>query len=104
MVDVRVDPGGPVVRLTGELSAETTDAFVGAVHEAFRAARGDVVLDLRDVHYLDSSGVRAIVDCWRSGRADGRRIMVDGQTGIPAQVLDVCGLTDLLGRGSGAGD
>lgn len=46
-------------RLEGELDVAETDVFLSGVGDI--AGRGDVVLDLRDLQFIDSTGVRALL-------------------------------------------
>ena len=46
-------------RLEGELDVAETEVFLAGVGDI--AGRGDVVLDLRELAFIDSSGVRALL-------------------------------------------
>ena len=65
-VETERTEGGPQVRLIGELDL---DAYFG-IYELLRNAQldgtPDVVVDLRAVAFIDSSGIRR---CWRPTRA-----------------------------------
>jgi anti-sigma B factor antagonist len=54
-----------------------------------------VIVDLTDVEFLDSSGIRALVHGARSIEDVGGRLLVEGASGAVARVLE---LTDLLRR------
>jgi anti-anti-sigma factor len=61
------------VRLAGELDIATTPQLEGALR-ALRARL--VVLDLRELAFMDSCGVHAIVDASIRARDVGRRILL----------------------------
>jgi anti-sigma B factor antagonist len=82
--------GATWVRVAGELDLATSPQLQRAVEEARLGARL-VVLDLRELAFIDGSGVHAILDAARQARAEGRRLMlVRG----PAQVDLVLTLTE----------
>jgi anti-anti-sigma factor len=57
----RIAPGqdARTFRLEGELDVAETDIFLGGVGDV--AGCGDIVLDLEDLAFIDSSGVRALL-------------------------------------------
>jgi anti-sigma B factor antagonist len=68
-------------------------AVVPRLTEALRDAQHEarlVVLDLRELTFLDTAGVHAIVDAGFDARCDGRRLFL---VGAPARVQRVFGLT-----------
>jgi len=60
LLDVEVDEGARSARLRGELDLSTTEMFANVV-EPLIAAGGDVVLDMRDVTFVDSTGLRELL-------------------------------------------
>lgn len=81
--------GAVVVSPTGELDLATTCQFERALRDAQTEA-GEVVLDLRDLTFLDCSGLRVILDAAKRARRAGHRLtVVPG----PAQVDRVFTLT-----------
>jgi anti-anti-sigma factor len=81
--------GAAWVRVTGELDLATSPDFRQTVGEAQRAVRL-VVLDLRELYFIDCSGVRVILDAaLDSRRSGGRLLIVRG----PSQVDRVLTLT-----------
>src|SRR5688500_12492781 len=52
------DDGSTTVSVAGELDLATADEFARAVRSGL--ARGPVLIDLREVTFMDSSGVRAL--------------------------------------------
>lgn len=89
--------GRRVVAATGELDLATAGALEDAVLPAVREGR-HVVLDLRGLDFMDSSGVRVIVAAHvAAGEHDGRLSLVRLESGTPIQrVLEISGLDSVL--------
>jgi anti-sigma B factor antagonist len=89
----QIDSGGSAawVQAAGELDLATSPQFRQKLGEAQRAAHV-VVLDLRELCFIDSSGVHVILDAARDARRNaGRLLIVRG----PAQVDQVLTLTEV---------
>jgi anti-anti-sigma factor len=67
--------GAAWVHVAGELDIATTSQLDRTLREAESQTRL-VVLDLRDVPFMDSSGVHAIVDASLRAREVGRRLVL----------------------------
>ena len=79
------------VQVAGELDLSTSAQFRQTVGEAQRAV-GLVVLDLRELSFIDSSGVHVILDAARDARrCEGRLLIVRG----PAPVDRALALTNV---------
>jgi anti-sigma B factor antagonist len=63
------------VQVTGELDLATSPQFRQRLGEAQRAVRL-VVLDLRELCFIDSSGVHVILDAARDFRRSGGRLLI----------------------------
>jgi anti-anti-sigma factor len=64
---------------------------------AVLAGTGPVVVDLRRVSFMDSSGVQALVDGYHTAVVAGGTLTVRGAHGTAARVVHVVGLGRLLG-------
>jgi anti-sigma B factor antagonist len=81
--------GAAWVQVTGELDLATSPQLRQTLQEAQRSVRL-VVLDLRELSFMDGSGVHVILDVARDARREGGRLLlVRG----PAQVERVLTLT-----------
>jgi anti-sigma B factor antagonist len=63
------------VRVEGELDLATSPQFRQTLGEAQRAARV-VVLDLRELSFIESSGVHVILDAAGDARRNGGQLMI----------------------------
>jgi anti-sigma B factor antagonist len=93
---IDVYPQGEVVRVVpaGELDLATA----GELEAQPQELRGfeHVVLDLRKLTFLDSTGIRLIFSEDRSARSSGRDFsLINGPPAVQ-RVLDICGLSDQL--------
>jgi anti-sigma B factor antagonist len=85
-----------------QVSVEEVDrASVGVLDEQLAAALrdhtgGTLVVDLGAVRFLDSSGIRALIDADRTAARDGGRVNVVGATGVVRRALEVSGVWDHL--------
>lgn len=94
---IDVEPRRDVVRVCprGELDMATVDAVREQVDELLAAGFSRLVLDLRDVTFMDSTGLRLVIELARSSEGDGWKLaLVDG----PAAVRRVFDATALRAR------
>ena len=86
-------PGGVRITPRGELDI-ATQAELRAVLE--RHAAGCVTLDLGELRFIDSSGLRLILETAEAARRDGHDLVV--LPGVPAvqRLFDLAGVTELV--------
>ncbi|MGH2716635.1 MAG: STAS domain-containing protein [Thermoleophilaceae bacterium] len=87
----------PVVVVTGEIDMATAPMLERELSAAIETAAGAVVLDLVDVSFFDSSGLRVAIVAHRDLKEQGRRLAVvcDPQ-GHVRRTFGLAGLADLL--------
>jgi anti-sigma B factor antagonist len=83
--------GAAWVQVAGELDLVTSPQFRQTLGEAQRSVRL-VVLDLRELSFIDSSGVYVILDVARDARRGGGRLLI---VRGPAQIDQVLKLTNV---------
>ena len=95
---VDVHPERDTVRVVpvGELDLATADLLENQLHELRSAGFERVVLDLRELTFIDSSGIRVVVA--EHGFAERAEYAFSLICGPPAvhRALEVCGLLGLL--------
>lgn len=69
------DPDSACLHVAGELDIATAPQLDLALHEAVDRAQL-VVLDLRDLDFIDVAGVRVVVSARARARLAGRRVVV----------------------------
>lgn len=81
-----------LVRCHGELVAGVTDVLLSEVRQLIPDSKR-IVLDLKDLSYLDSSGIGTIVRLYVTAKSNGCDLELANISGRVRQIL---GLTDLL--------
>jgi anti-sigma B factor antagonist len=96
-LDVREDGDRLVIRPAGELDLATAPELEGVLLPAVREGRS-VVLDLRGLEFLDSSGVRTIVEAHGQATEAGGRFGVvrPGEGSDVWRILEVSGVDRVL--------
>jgi anti-sigma B factor antagonist len=93
-LDIEVSGDGPVttVAVSGEIDITTAPQLEAAVAELQPAER--LVLDLRGVSFMDSTGVRLVMALDLRSRAEGWAFAIARSSGPVAHVLDLCRIPD----------
>jgi anti-sigma B factor antagonist len=89
-----------VLRVGGEVDLVNAHELAAALAEAAEAG-GELVVDLREVPFMDSTGLRSIIQMRERFERDGRpplRVRLD-EEGPVARLLDLVGLRDVLTDG-----
>ena len=99
LVITEIDPN--CVALQGEIDAHSApvlaDRFV-----MLPAGDGDIVIAMAEVTFIDSSGLRVLIDLQQRAGDAGRRFLLDAPSQSVTRLLEVSGLSDhfTIGRGS----
>ena len=83
----RLDEGA--LKVTGELDVATAPQLTSALSEA--SPEGEVVLDLSELTFLDSCGVRSILELARTRNGNGPVVIVDASPAVVRvfEILDL---------------
>jgi len=85
-----------VVRLAGELDMATAARALDALRATDLSAVRSLVVDLADVSFCDSSGLRLLLHLRQAMVEHGGGFDAVGAHGIVASTIDVTGLTEVL--------
>lgn len=99
LIQTRRSRDSLIVRLTGELDLETVDAFRMEVRKELEASERlrHVILDLRGVTFIDSSGVGAILGRYRDIHGSRRgKLVAFGPRPQVRRVLEIAGLMRVM--------
>jgi anti-anti-sigma factor len=86
-----------VVWLRGELDLDSAEPALDVLTDAL--SNGDLVIDASELAFIDSSGIRSIVEAYRAahrGVGEGRRVTVRAPTAQVRRVLEITGLDGLI--------
>ena len=90
--------------ISGTLDLNAAEEFDAAFQQLVDRGARLVVLDLRSVEFLDSSGLRSIVLASSSLADRGGRLTVSGLSGAAERVLELTGVLEQLRRGEHEAD
>jgi anti-sigma B factor antagonist len=76
-VDVHRDRNALVVWATGELDMSSTEELKNGLRRAFESRAGLIVLDLRGITFMDSTGTRLLLWAADRSRETGDRLRID---------------------------
>ena len=93
----RHDDGVGVVRLEGELDLSVVNELEDELQQALQNAATGLHVDVADVTYIDSSSVGAIMRTFAVALNEGKTLRVVNARGIPRRVLELAGVSDILG-------
>ena len=96
--DVRVAESHGLTRVcpVGEVDLATVDRVRHELEAVKAAGARRVALDLRDTTFLDSSGLRLIVEAQHSSNADGWQFgVIPGPPGVQ-RALEIAGLSNFV--------
>ncbi|MFJ5899545.1 STAS domain-containing protein [Streptomyces sp. NPDC093064] len=89
------DDGSCVVALAGEVDLDCSAQLRDALLSCPETAPGTVV-DLRDVTFMDSSGINALIAAHRAAQAGGTRLRLAAPQEAVLRVLQLVGLDTLI--------
>jgi anti-anti-sigma factor len=87
-----VEVEGDVIRLRGDLDAHTASLLDDAIREVVESGAERVVLDLAEVGFVDSRGLRSMVQA--RGPAGERDVVLRSPSRAAARILEITGLDD----------
>ena len=90
------EPYGFRAALSGEIDLSTIEDVESGVREAIADKNGVVALDLREVSFLDSSGLRLLLQLHKDLDEAGRRLVVVQGPRRVARVFELTGAQDQL--------
>jgi anti-sigma B factor antagonist len=88
--------GASVLAVTGELDLDTSPELESRLTRAFDAGAELVILDLRGVEFMDSTGLRVLLSAHQRAHESGRRFALVRGADQVERVLTLTGVRDLL--------
>lgn len=90
-IEVRTEKGISIVALNGDVDLQFSPKLRKKLLELL-ADRRDVLVDLAEVRYIDSSGVASLVEAYQTARKHGTRFGLVGVSAAAMRVLQLARL------------
>lgn len=95
-IDSQKEGDALVVTVQGELDLATAPALRERLSQAVEGGESSVVLDLSGLRFLDSTGLRVLIETHhRLAEGDGS-LVLRGVADTTARVLEIAGLTEMF--------
>jgi anti-sigma B factor antagonist len=101
-VERRDEGSEAVVRLEGELELSTATPVRHELDRALATSSERIVIDLRALDFLDSTGIQVLVDAHERCGASARSLTLLLAPGPARRALEMCGLLELFDHTSEA--
>lgn len=95
-VDVREEGGATLLAVSGELDLRTSPELEEQLSRAFDGGAELVILDLRQIEFMDSTGLRVLLSAHQRAHETGRRFALVRGADQVERVLTLTGVRDLL--------
>lgn len=97
-LDVTVHRRGTVLRVGGEVDVVSVSELRDCLHQVIQAGSRQVVVDLRQVRFIDSVGLGVLLATHRRlhGLGEGALLQLVCADGLARQILHVTGLDRVL--------
>lgn len=80
----------------GELDLATVDEVATTISELRAVGFTEIVLDLRQVDFIDSTGLRLLLQLRADAARDGHRITLVSPDPVVGRIFDITGTRDLF--------
>ena len=95
-VDLRGEPPVAVMALRGNIDRDAMASLTKAYEAAVVADPKVVLLDFRNVDYINSTGIALIVGVLGRARAESRRVLASGLTEHYERIFAITRLSDFI--------
>jgi anti-anti-sigma factor len=96
-IESRQDGGDYIIRVRGELDLAQCEKFETELKNALQSDASAVLLDLRELNFIDSTGIRALLLAVGLSEANGSRLRVARETSRAVQrTFDMTGVGERL--------
>ncbi|HEY9577371.1 MAG TPA: anti-sigma factor antagonist [Pseudobacillus sp.] len=95
-IDVKETEQQTKVRIAGEIDAYTAPKFRETVFPYTEKENSNIVIDLSEVSYMDSTGLGVFVGLFKSLNANGGTLQLVGLSERLRRLFDITGLADIM--------
>jgi anti-sigma B factor antagonist len=96
-VSVRSDSTATIITVRGEIDMVTAPALNAELGEVVQAEEGDVLVDLKDIAFIDSTGLHVLLNAQRRLVRQGHHLFVICEDGPVRRVIQLAKLEETLG-------
>ncbi|MCF4151424.1 STAS domain-containing protein [Dethiosulfovibrio sp. F2B] len=89
-------PKGKVVAVSGRLDTLTAPGFESSVLALLGDGIGAMVVDLSELEYISSAGLRSILAVAKKASTDGTTVSLCGMKGVVEEVFSISGFDSFL--------
>ena len=93
---VESDGAAAALRLSGEMDISSEDTFAATVGACIADGASEVLVDLSRLTFIDSSGLRMLIELWQKSRKNGLDLSMVQGTGQVRRTMEIAGLDRLL--------
>ena len=83
--------GKTAVVVSGEVDAATSDTLRAAIFDVIEGGQSSVVVDMSEVSFIDSSGLRVLIGGYKAADAAGGSLKVGSPSGAVVRLLEITG-------------
>lgn len=88
------DPQTMLVTVNGEIDAASSGALRGGVKDALAGGYKRVVLEMTGVSFMDSAGLRALIDTQALAENSGGTVRIEAASEAVSRLLEMTALTE----------
>jgi anti-sigma B factor antagonist len=94
--DVRREGNKAFIDLSGRIDATAHQLLDTMYREAVQDSPSEIVLNFKDVEYINSSGIASIVGVLAKARTDGRAVAASGLSDHYRHIFEITRLSDFM--------
>ena len=89
--------GVVIIAPSGELDMSNSEVLEEAIDKARQDGAKNLIVDLRALSFMDSSGLRLLLNTWNESKLSDRRLsIVVSTSGLVRRVLEISGCDSIL--------
>lgn len=85
-----------VFRLQGKLDSSTSSEFESVIAEAVENGSGGLIVDLGQLHFMASAGLRVLLGAVKRLTLEGRPLRVFGLNGLVRDTFEISGFISII--------
>lgn len=95
-INVSERNGAVIVTPVGSMDATTTNIFVNACQERLNAGSPKMAVDLSEIGYMSSAGLRGVLTVLKASRAQGATVVFCCLQPMVAEVFKISGFSTMM--------